>query len=145
MGEHAQVCPGACPEGRWVRVYRGFQSGVVGDTFSRWLSPWGDPHWNTSPGLWLPYNRLPGGGRMTYLITEFRRGNCDSVTQSFPGKDPSVLLLRAINFREAGLCREGAVCSRVSKFGTGGEIGKSAWLTYVKPHSPAQLLLLISC
>lgn len=81
---------------------------------------------------------------MTYLITEFRRGNCDSVTQSFPGRDTSVLLLRAINFIEAGLCREGAARSWVSKFSTGGEIGKSTWLTYLKPHSPAQLPLLLS-
>ncbi|CAD7668936.1 unnamed protein product [Nyctereutes procyonoides] len=42
------------------------------------------------------------------LIAEFRRRNRGSVTQPFPGGDPSVLLLRAINFIEAGLCREGA-------------------------------------
>lgn len=37
---------------------------------------------------------------MTYPITAFR--NRDSVTQSFPGGDPSVLLLCAISFTEAG-------------------------------------------
>lgn len=95
-------------------------------------------------GSGQPFIHLPRGGGMTYLITEFRRGNCDSVTQSFPGRDPPVLLLRAINFTEAGLCREGAACSWVSEFSTGGETGKSTWLPYLKLHSPARPPLLLS-
>lgn len=42
---------------------------------------------------------LPRGGGVTYLMGEFRRGNRDGVTQSFPREDPSLWLLHAVNFQ----------------------------------------------
>lgn len=95
---------GACTEGKRVRTHRGFQRRWLGDTFFLL----GFFTAVSLLGSCQPFIHLPRGGGMTYPIAAFR--NRDSVTQSFPGGDPSVPLLCAVNFTEAGLCREGAAC-----------------------------------
>ncbi|XP_022282700.1 uncharacterized protein LOC111098617 isoform X1 [Canis lupus familiaris] len=82
---------------------------VVGDTLflllllSLWRPSLDYHSWALASPLFISQGRTDD-----LADAEFRRGNRGSVTQPFPGGDPSVLLLRAINFIEAGLCREGA-------------------------------------
>ena len=88
---------------------------VVGDTLflllllSLWRPSLDYHSWALASPLFISQGRTDD-----LADAEFRRGNRGSVTQPFPGGDPSVLLLRAINFIEAGLCREGAARGWVS-------------------------------
>ena len=139
MCECAHVCPWCLHRGKEGEDTQRLPEEMVGGHF---LSLDGSFTGVSLLGSCQPFIHLPRGGGMTYPTTEFR--NRDSVTQSFPGGDPSVLLLCAINCTEAGLCREVAACGWVSMFSTGGETGKPTWLGCFKPHPPAQLLLRLS-